>query len=275
MPNKSEILREEQLRKHRCVRYLPQVFCLIFLPICLGADSSTGLAQLFAQQVDRRLDVPAVEQNSYGDLLATMFAEKGISEAQYMVVVDRNDYVQAAMIYWMTPERMFKFIGASPVSTGKPGRFDYFTTPVGIFEHTTDNPDFRAEGTRNKHGIRGYGRKGLRVYDFGWQTAKRGWGSGGESTIRLQMHATDPDLLEIRMGSAQSKGCIRISATLNAFIDHYGILDADYEHAMSEGQTFWVLAKTRESTPFSGRFLVVIDTERSERPEWSPGPLKQ
>ena len=244
----------------------------MFLPICLGSDGKTELTQLFAQEVDRRLDVPDMEQHSYGNLLATMFADKGIAEAQYVVVVDRNDFVQAAMIYWMTPERVFQFIGASPVSTGKPGRFDYFTTPVGIFEHTTENPDFRAEGTRNTHGVRGYGRKGLRIFDFGWQTAERGWGLGGKSIIRPQMHATDPDLLEIRMGSAQSKGCIRIPTTLNAFIDHYGILDADYEQAMSEGQTFWVLAKTREPTPFSGRFLIVIDTERSERPVWSPAP---
>jgi hypothetical protein len=101
------------------------------------------------------------------------------------------------MIYWMSPERVFYFIGASPVSTGKPGRFDHFETPTGVFEHTVGNPDFRSEGTRNKLGIRGYGRKGIRVYDFGWQNAVRGWGRGGTGVMRLQMHATDPDLLEV------------------------------------------------------------------------------
>jgi hypothetical protein len=246
--------------------------CLMSPPVCFGADEGKDLAQSFAQEVDRRLDVPDTDQRSYGDLLLAMFADRELAEAQYVVLVDRNKFVQAAMIYWMTPERTAKFIGASPISTGKPGRFDHFTTPLGIFEHTVDNPDFRAEGTRNKLGFRGYGRKGFRIFDFGWQQAARGWGRGGESAIRLQMHSTDPDRAERQLGSAQSKGCIRIPATLNLFIDHHGILDGDYEDALKEGKTFWVLAKTRESTPFSGRFLIVVDTARSERPAWSPAP---
>jgi hypothetical protein len=39
--------------------------------------------------------------------------------------------------------------------------------PLGVFEHSLDNPDFRAEGTRNEFGICGCGRKVVRVYDFG------------------------------------------------------------------------------------------------------------
>jgi len=85
----------------------------------------------------------------------------------------------------------------------------------------------------------------------------------------LQMHATDPDLLEQKLGTPQSKGCIRIPATMNAFIDHYGILDGDYEKAEAAGMTFWVLSKTREATAWSGRFLVVVDTGCKERPAWS------
>jgi len=30
------------------------------------------------------------------------------------------------------------------------------------------NMDYRAEGTLNKLGLRALGRKGMRVYDFGW-----------------------------------------------------------------------------------------------------------
>ncbi len=268
----SGMLRKQNVRRHWRLYFIPSVICCLLPPPCFSADGGGGLAPIFAQEVDRRLELPDMEQRSYADLLSTMFADREIAQAQYVVLVDRNEFVQAAMIYWITPERVFKFIGASPVSTGKAGRFDYFTTPSGIFEHTTDNLDFRALGTRNKLGFRGYGRKGFRIYDFGWQKAARGWGKGGESTIRLQMHSTDPDRLEIRMGSAQSKGCIRIPATLNAFIDRHAILDADYEDAMKEGKTFWVLAKTRESTPFSGRFLIVVNTERTARPEWSPLP---
>ena len=246
---------------------------LILLSGCFGADEDRGLAAVFAQEVDRRLDVPETDQRSYGDLMVAMFADRVITRAQYVVIVDRDDFTQAAMIFWITPEHAYRFIGASPISTGKPGRYDHFTTPLGVFEHTTNNLDFRAEGTKNKLGFRGYGSKGFRIYDFGWQQAARGWGRGGESAIRLQMHSTDPDRLEMREGSAQSKGCIRIPATLNAFIDHYGILDGDYEEAMTEGKTFWVISKAREATHFSGKFLIVVDTQRVERPAWSPVPL--
>lgn len=233
-----------------------------------GANDGTMLVPLYAQQVDRRLQIPENEQGAYGELLAENLAAESSDEAQYVVIVDCNKFVQAALIYWMSADRIFHFIGASPVSTGKPGRFEHFTTPIGVFEHTTDNLDFRAEGTRNQFGIRGYGRKGMRVYDFGWQTAEKGWDGGGESEMRLQMHATDPDLLEPKLGTPQSEGCIRIPASLNAFIDRYGILDGDYEKAMAAGATFWVLSEMREPTPWSGRFLVVVDTGRRERPIW-------
>ena len=234
-----------------------------------GTNNGTILAPLYAQQVDRRLDIPASEQRAYAELLVKDLAAEDSDEPQYVVLVDRNKFVQAAMIYWMSPDRIFHLIGASPVSTGKPGRFEHFITPTGVFEHTIDNLDFLSEGTRNEFGIRGYGRKGMRVYDFGWQTAQKGWDGGGESELRLQMHATDPDLLEQKLGTPQSKGCIRIPATMNAFIDHYGILDGDYEKAEAAGMTFWVLSKTREATAWSGRFLVVVDTGRKERPAWS------
>jgi hypothetical protein len=250
------------------------VLCPLLARVDFGTSDGTALAPVYAQQVDRRLSIPESEQHAYAELLSKNLAAEDRNEAQYVMIVDRNKFVQAAMIYWMSSDGVFHFIGASPVSTGKPGRFEHFVTPTGVFEHTIDNPDFLSQGTRNEFGVRGYGRKGMRVFDFGWQTAQRGWGGGGESELRLQMHATDPDLLEKRFGTPQSKGCIRIPATLNAFIDHYGILDGDYEKAMAAGMTFWVLPKTREATPWSGRFLVVVDTERTARPAWSPAPRK-
>jgi hypothetical protein len=228
-----------------------------------SADDGTWLASVFQTQVDRRLTLPEPEQQYYADLLSKELAltiDDGL--AQYVVLVDRNIHVQAAMIYWRAAAGSLHFIGASPVATGKPGQFDHFETPLGIFDHSIENLDFRAEGTKNVLGIRGYGRKGMRVYDFGWQTAIRGWGRGGEGTMRLQMHATDPDRLEPLLGRARSKGCIRIPASLNLFIDHYGILDADYEEAMKAGKTFWVLPPDREPTPWSGRYLVIVDTKR-------------
>ena len=229
----------------------------------------TSLAQNYSEEVSPRLTVPAAEQEDWALLISKLLAGKDLAP-QYLVLVDRNPLIQAVAIYWMAPDRTFRFIGASPASTGKPGRFDHFITPTGVFEHSIANPDFRAEGTPNENGILGYGRKGMRVYDFGWQQAERGWGGGGESTMRLQMHATDPRLLQIRLGTIQSKGCIRIPASLDTFIDRHGILDADYEQAMAAGQIFWVLPKTREPTPWSGRYLVVVSTDQASRPPWSP-----
>jgi hypothetical protein len=252
---------------------MPFVLALILLSGQSFRDA-LQLATLFQQQVDRRVDVPAAERRRYATLLAQTLTEEGFGSvpAQYVLLVDRNAFVQAAMIFWKSDSGEFDFIGASQASSGQPGRFEHFETPLGVFPHSLDNPDFRAEGTRNEFGILGYGRKGLRVYDFGWVAAPRGWGDGHQSAMRLQLHSTDPDLLEPRLGSIQSKGCIRISASLNKFIDRYGILDAQYEHALATGQSFWVLSPDREPTPWSGQFLVVVDTQRNRRPEWSRTP---
>jgi hypothetical protein len=233
------------------------------------------LADIFQRQVDRKLDLPENERRKYADLLAEKLPAAERDTPQYVLLVDRNRFVQAAMIFRIRPDGDLEFVGASPVSTGKPGKFEHFTTPTGVFKHSIENPDFRAEGTLNEFGIRGYGRKGMRVYDFGWQKAEKGWGDGGVGTLRLQMHATDPDRLESRLGTAQSEGCVRIPATLNTFIDEYAILDGDYETAMDEGKTFWVLSKTRKTTPWSGQFLVVIDSGRTRRPAWSPDPMSR
>jgi hypothetical protein len=259
-------------RRLRLLFFVLPAICFVRPPALSGQDDGTRLIPLYAIQVARKLNIPNDEQRLYGDLLRQNLADKTGTQAQYVVLVDRNNFVQAAMLFWMSTDGQFHLIGASPISTGKTGQFDHFVTPTGVFEHTIDNPDFRAKGTVNENGIRGYGSKGMRVYDFGWQQAIRGWGKGDEGTMRLQMHATDPDRLERKVGTPQSKGCVRIPATLNVFIDHYGILDADYEEAMVAGRTFWVLPKKREPTPWPGKFLVVVDTGRTARPKWSPAP---
>jgi hypothetical protein len=163
-------------------------------------------------------------------------------------------------------------IGASPVATGRPGEFDHFVTPLGVFEHTPDNMDYRAEGTMNQNGIRGYGKRDMRIFDLGWAQGERGWGKGGMSQMRFQMHATDPDKLEPLLGIRHSKGCVRIPASLNVFLDHYGILDAEYEVLAESGQSLWVLHSDRQVTPWAGRYIVVVDSERKTRPSWSPAP---
>lgn len=57
---------------------------------------------------------------------------------------------------------------------------------------------------------------------------------GGEGNIRLLLHATDPDYLEHRRGRPASKGCVRIPAAMNRFLDRHGVLDADYERAAGD-----------------------------------------
>jgi hypothetical protein len=228
----------------------------------------------FTAEVDRRLDVPPDALQRYAALLAQVLAKTSVAEpaAQAFVLIDRSPQVQAGFVVVRMPGGDWYWLGAAPVSTGRPGRFEYFRTPTGVFAHTLDNPDFRAEGTFNEHNIRGYGVRGMRVFDFGWVEAERGWGPRGTSLMRLQMHATDPDRLEPRLGRAGSKGCIRIPATLNTFLDRYGIIDADYDAALARGDALWVLRADRQPIPWPGRYLVIVDSQVAKRPPWSPLP---
>ena len=228
----------------------------------------------FTREVDHRLDVPLLDQHLYVAMLQRSLVDGGIPKqgAQAYVLVDRSPDVQAAFVILRTPSGNWSWIGATAVSTGKTGTFDHFLTPLGVFSHSLDNPDFRALGTLNVNRIRGYGVRGRRVFDFGWQTAERGWGKGGTSKMRLQMHATDPHVLEGRLGTIQSEGCIRIPASLNVFLDRHGILDADYEEAQAGGKAQWVLRPDRQTIDWPGRFMVIVDSRTLGRPTWSPLP---
>jgi hypothetical protein len=236
---------------------------------------SSGL--LYAAEVDRRLEVPPPAQAAILGLLDDALARAGLTPLppQHVLVVDRSPRVQAAFLLLRTPPGGWHWVGASPVSTGRVGSFDHFRTPLGVFAHSLDNLDFRAEGTVNSNGIRGYGARGMRVFDFGWVPAERGWGAGGVSPMRLQMHATDPALLEPRLGRAESKGCIRIPATLNTFLDRHGLLDADYEQALAQGRTLWMLRADRQPLPWPGRWLVIVDSQTRVRPAWAPLPARK
>jgi hypothetical protein len=270
----------------RMDRTSPSLRCglLLALAACLAGAPRAGLsaalspAELAAEyrlRVDRRLDVPEEEARRYARLTegALLGAAADTSRAQWVFVVDRSAWVQASLLFWRSAAGDYTLAGASPVSTGRPGSFDHFDTPLGVFPHVPINPDFRAEGTVNENGIRGYGVKGMRVFDFGWQNVPKGWGDGNMIQMRLQVHATDPDTLERRLGSAQSKGCIRIPATLNRLLDHFGVLDAEYERQLQAGQKPWVLRDDREPVPDAGSYLVVVDSARDARPDWSPGPF--
>ncbi|RKU01673.1 hypothetical protein C7H84_19800 [Burkholderia sp. Nafp2/4-1b] len=229
----------------------------------------------FTQEVTRRLNVPANEQRAYGARLQNALDDANLGDlaGEYVAMVDRAPNVQALFIYFRaTPKNAWLLIGAAPVGTGWPGQYDHFLTPLGVFHHSPDHMDFRAEGTTNDNGIRGYGQRDMRIFDFGWVDGERGWGKGGKSPMRFQMHATDPDRLEPLLGIRHSKGCVRIPASLNTFLDRHGILDDDYQARVEAGKSLWVLRHDRDITPIAGRYLVVIDSERKTRPAWSPAP---
>lgn len=227
----------------------------------------------FEREVDHRLTVPPEDQARYTTLLKQALADAKLdAPAQVVLLIDRSPQVQAALIVMHTGGDDWLLIGATAVSTGKVGTYDHFLTPLGVFPHTLDNRDFRAEGTLNENHIRGYGKRGMRVFDFGWQQAERGWGSGAVSQMRLQMHATDPNVLEARLGNVASEGCIRIPATLNLFLDTHGFLDAAYEDAVAEGNDLWVLKPDRQTIAQPGQYMVIVDSMSTARPAWSPAP---
>lgn len=261
-------------RKHRAI-FMMAWLCLAALAHGQGAMQPADVASAYSREVSPRLVLPDAERARYGDLATHALVSAGISllAPQYVVIADRNIYVQAVFVYWLHPVAPPMYIGASPASTGRVGTFDHFETPTGVFPHTLGNPDYRALGEKNANGILGYGLKGMRVYDFGWQDARQGWGEERIATMRLQMHATDPYSLEAKLGTPQSKGCIRIPATLNEFIDRLGLLDAEYELAAALGTQPWVLRAERTPAYGAGRYLIVVDTDRRDRPDWSPRPV--
>ena len=85
-------------------------------------------------------------------------------------------------------------------------------------------------------------------------------GGGGQSVMRLQMHATDRATLEPPPGRPVSNDCIRIPATLNTFLDVHGVLDADSEAALARRESHGVLRAERQPVPWPGRYLVIVES---------------
>ena len=185
-----------------------------------------------------------------------------IERAQLLVAVDRNPRVQQMRILLARPDGPWEDLGGTKVSTGQAHRVGYFITPRGVFKHTDVILDWRAEGTFNENHIRGLGLKGMRVWDFGWQQARRGWGNVPErDDIVLLLHATDPAYLEPRLGHPASKGCVRIPAAMNRFLDRHGVLDREYEIAAASDIRFRaLLLPDRTPTPLAGERMVVFDS---------------
>ena len=186
-----------------------------------------------------------------------------IQTAQTVVIADRNPTVQRACIVVARPDTSeWDVIGCTRISTGTIGRKHHYITPVGIFTNTADRLGYRAQGTKNENGIMGNGTKGMRVWDFGWQVAEKGWlPSREQGPIRLEMHATDPVFLERQLGHMASAGCIRIPASLNIFIDKNGLLDAEYEQKAATDRRFQALLRPdRTPSSLAGMAVIVVDS---------------
>lgn len=180
------------------------------------------------------------------------------TSSQYFLLVDRNPKAQIATLSFFDAEdKSINIIVAEKVSTGNPKKIGYYETPVGVFKNLPDNMSYRALGTKNKKGWRAFGVKGSRVWDLGWQKSRNF--KNPDINIRMLIHATDPDHGEKRLGIQDSKGCIRISAKLNKFLDYYGILDAEFEKTIKRK---YVLLKDRETAQFAGSIIVVVDSSQ-------------
>jgi len=242
-------------------------------PVSATLDVNAEVARLRAalmQEVPSVITDKSEREQTWIDQAKAAIAARApaIDRPQLLVVVDRNPSVQQMRIVLARPNGAWENLGGSKASTGQTGRRDYYLTPIGVFLHTDAILDWRAEGTFNAQHIRGLGLKGMRVWDFGWQVATKAWGRGEEEgEIRLLLHATDPVYLEQRLGHPASKGCVRIPAAMNRFLDRHGILDADYEQVAKGDPRFEaLLLPTRTPTPLAGNALVVVDSSEPSPP---------
>ncbi|MHC1788826.1 MAG: hypothetical protein AB9867_04860 [Solidesulfovibrio sp.] len=229
------------------------------------------LARFGKQYGKRRLDLLAAPDSTYRDTVRADALDRlkaagaDLSRSQYFVYTDRNPATQLLILaFYDAPAQRVVLLGGDFISSGKlRPREDSFITPVGVFEHLPENWGYRAEGSKNSKGWRGLGARGSRVWDFGYQQAPRQFRQGVyDSQMRLLMHATDPDQGEPRLGDPDSKGCVRVSAAANAFLDRRSILDRHYEQiaAADKERDMWLLRRDRSPVSLPGSYLVIGDS---------------
>lgn len=188
---------------------LPQTVCATPAAVIADDGGSAQWRERFAREVDRRLDLPPDQQLRYVGLLEAALSAAGLPDlrAQAVLLVDRSVHVQAAFLIVRRGEQGWTWLGASPVSTGRVGSFDHFETPLGVFAHSLDNPDSGPKGPSTATASAGTACAAC-VSTTSAGPRRCAAGERVDSTMRLQMHATDPLTLEPRLGRAESKGCI-------------------------------------------------------------------
>lgn len=249
----------------------------VLVLIVIALMEVLSVTPIWAAQTDVLRDVQTAFEREVGGIdVDSIYREKLMRQAedfirqsqvqfdssQFFLLVDRNHAEQKAFLaFYDVTEGKVTLIGGEKTSTGNPARRGFFETPTGIFPNKPANMSYRALGTKNSKGWRGLGAKGSRVWDLGWQRTVKG--RGEPMDIRMLVHATDPEFGESRLGRVDSKGCIRIPARFNKFLDHYGVLDREYEGSV---KAKYVLPAKRSPVPFAGKFIVVIDSEESRGP---------
>lgn len=207
------------------------------------------LARAYDRGVSRRLLPPPDEVRLYGVLAEMQLADAGreLRAPQYLLVVDTNPQVQAALLFWRLLPGSWGLVGASPVSTGGAAA-GAPEPPNGVFEQAGASTPCR-------------GPCPARVYDFGWHRAPRTMAGVEPARVHVQMRGADR-AADRRLGRRCSSDCILVPATLIAYLDRYGLLDG-------EGPG---VGPARAQLPYRGSRLLLVDSERDERPAWSPPP---
>ena len=221
------------------------------------------IRQAMARAIPHQIHLSAARQAALISLAQQMAAADHlfIRRPQLVLIVDRAATAQLMAVTLAQPGGDWEILGTSDVSTGKPGRKQHFKTPVGVLLNDGSELGYRAQGTYNQNHIRGLGVKGMRVWDFGWQTSDDWRTPGATMQVRVEMHATDPAVLEQRLGRADSEGCIRLPDALNRFLDRRGIIDADLER-LGETDIGYraLLSPYLEPTPIAGDAVIVVDS---------------
>lgn len=208
----------------------------------------------YQRDVTPRLQPPADEARLYGGIAELELFNLGqeLLEPQYLLVIDVNPHVQAAMLFWRLLPGSYELVGASPVSTSIAGSDSLVLQ--GLFEQARTTTRTAACTSRS------CGSGTQRVYDFGWERAGDGVTTARANAMRVQVRAAGREA-ERRLGSPCRDGCILAPSSLVSFLDEYGVLDAGLAGAAQ-----------RHVLPCRGRHLLLVDSERDDRPEWSPAP---
>jgi lipoprotein-anchoring transpeptidase ErfK/SrfK len=227
------------------------------------AEDANQIRNAMAREVPAAVPLSAARRQALITLAQQMAAEGNffVRRPQLVLIVDRASSVQLMAMTLAQPDGQWEILGTTHVSTGKPGRKEHYKTPVGVLVNDGSELGYRAQGTYNQNHIRGLGVKGMRVWDFGWQTTDDWKTPGATTQIRVEMHATDPSVLEQRIGRADSEGCIRVPDAVNKFLDHHGIIDADLEKLAADNIGYRaLLPASADPTPIAGDAVIVVDS---------------